>query len=80
MEDLLTQEKYMITSYGSFIPEASSQDLRQVLRENLEGCVQDQFTVFDQMSQLGWYQTKDAQMPEVQAARQKFQQMKTQMG
>lgn len=80
MEDLLTQEKYMISSYGSFIPEAECPNLRQVLRDNFEGCVNNQFAIFDQMNQLGWYQTKDAPAPEVQAARQKFQQMKTQVG
>lgn len=80
MEDLLTQEKYMISSYGSFIPEASCPDLRQVLSENFEGCAQNQYAIFDQMNQLGWYQTKEAPMPEVDAARQKFQQMKTQLG
>lgn len=80
MEDLLTQEKYLITSYSSFIPEASCPQLRQVLTDNFNGCAQNQFSVFDQMSQLGWYQTKDAPMPEVDAARQKYGQMKTQIG
>jgi spore coat protein F len=79
MEDLLTQEKYLISSYGAFIPEASCPQLRQVLVGNFNDCVQNQFTVFDKMNQLGWYQTKNAPRPEIDAARQKFQQMQTQM-
>jgi len=80
MEDLLTQEKFMISSYGSFIPEAECPNLRRVLSENFDGCVNDQHAIFDQMNQLGWYQTKDAPTPEIEAARQKFRQMKTQIG
>lgn len=79
MEDLLTQEKYLISSYGTFIPEASCPNLRSVLTDNFDECVQSQFAVFQQMDQLGWYPTKDAPMPEVDAARQKFQQMQTQL-
>ncbi len=79
MEDLLTQEKYLISSYGTFIPEATCPQLRGVLKDNFSDCVQNQFTVFDKMSQLGWYQTKNAPMPEVDAAKQKFQQMQTKL-
>lgn len=80
MQDLLTQEKYLIGAYGTFIPEATCPQLRQLLVNNFNECVQNQFTVFDQMNQMGWYQTKNAPMPEVDAARQKFAQMKNQMG
>ena len=80
LEDLLSQEKYLIGSYSTFIPEASCPQLRQVLNDNFNGCVQNQFAVFDQMSQLGWYQTKPAPVPEVQAARQKYAQLKQQLG
>ena len=79
MEDLLTQEKYLISSYSTFIPEAACPNLRTVLNDNFNECVQNQFTVFDKMSQLGWYPTKNAPMPEVKAAQQKFQQMQTQL-
>ena len=30
MEDLLTQEKYLISSYSTFLPEATCPQLRQV--------------------------------------------------
>ena len=79
MEDLLTQEKYLISSYGTFIPEAVCPQLRGVLNDNFNECVRNQFTVFDKMNQLGWYPGKNAQTPEIEAAKQRFQQMQTQL-
>lgn len=79
MEDLLTQEKYLINAYGTFIPEATCPQLRQVLTANFNDCVQTQYTLFDQMNQKGWYPVKPAPVQEVDAARQKFSQLKQQM-
>ena len=79
MEDLLTQEKYLIGAYGTFIPEASCPQLRTVLTNNFTECVQNQYSVFDQMSKLGWYPTKEAPAPEIDAARQKFSQLQGQL-
>lgn len=80
MQDLLSQEKYLISAYSTFIPEASCPELRQVLTDNMNECLQNQYCVFDQMNQLGWYPTKNAPTQEIETARQKFQQMQTQMG
>ena len=80
MEDLLSQEKYLIDGYATFIPEASCPNLRQVLSENLNGCFSNQYTVFDKMSQLGWYPTKNAPQTEIDEARQKSDQLKQQLG
>jgi len=80
MEDLLSQEKYLIDGYAAFIPEASCPNLRQVLSENLSGCFNNQYTVFDKMSQLGWYPTKNAPQTEIDEARQKSDQLKQQLG
>ncbi len=79
LTDLLTGEKYLITSYSAFIPEASCPQLRQVLTTNFTDCVQNQYAVFDQMSQRGWYETKDAPVADVEQARTKFTQLKQQM-
>ena len=76
MEDLLTSEKYLIGSYSTFIPEAVCPQLKHVLTDNFNGCVLNQPEIFDKMNQLGWYAAKDAPKPEVEAARQKYQQMK----
>ena len=80
MQDLLSQEKYLIDGYATFIPEASCPNLRQVLVENLEGCFNDQYTVFDKMSQLGWYSVKNAPQADIDEARQKSDQLRQQLG
>lgn len=79
MEDLLTGEKYLISAYSSFIPEATCQQLKSVLTDNFNGCVLAQTEIFDKMNQLGWYPVKSAPKPEIDAARQKFQQLKQQI-
>ena len=79
MEDLLTSEKYLIGVYSSFIPEAACPQLKSVLTDNFNGCVLNQTELFDKMNQLGWYPAKAAPKPEVDAARQKFQQLKQQI-
>lgn len=80
MEDLLAQEKYLIGAYSTFIPEATCPELRMVLKDNFQDCVQNQYSIFDKMTQLGWYPTQNAPMQEVDAARQKFQQLKQRLG
>jgi spore coat protein CotF len=80
LEDMLSQEKYLIGAYSTFIPEATCPQLRQVLTANFNDCVQNQYTVFDQMNQMGMYPVKPAPMQEIDAARQKFAQLKQQMG
>lgn len=80
MNDLLSQEKQMISSYSTLLCEASCPNLRSVLTDNLTSSAQDQYQVFDQMSQRGWYPTKNANQPDVMAAKQKFAQMKSQLG
>ncbi len=80
MQDLLAQEKYLIDGYAVFIPEASCPELRQVLNENLNGCFNNQYTVFDKMSQLGWYPTKNAPQADIDELRQTSNNLKQQLG
>ncbi len=79
VSDLLDTAKHIATEYGSYIIEGSSQPLRQVLTTNLDETFNDQFQIFQQMQQRGWYQTKPAQQPDVQTAKQKFTQTKNQL-
>lgn len=79
MEDLIAQEKFLIDGYSTFIPEATCPALRQVLAENLDGCFNDQFAVFEKMRQLGWYPGKEADRADVDQARQKFAQLQQQL-
>ena len=80
MEDLLAQEKYLIDGYSTFIPEAACPELRQVLCDNLNGCFNNQYAVFDKMSQLGWYPSKSAPQADIDETVQKSAQLKQQLG
>ena len=80
MEDLLSQEKFLIDGYSTFIPEADCPELRQVLTENLNGCFGSQYAVFDQMRTLGWYPSKPAPQADIDEARAKSEQLRTQLG
>ncbi len=79
MGDLLDTTKHIAGEYGSYIVEGSNQPLRQVLTTNMDETLSDQFQIFQQMQQRGWYQTKPAQQPDVQTAKQKFTQTKNQL-
>lgn len=76
IEDMITSEKYLMGVYSSFIPEATCKQLKGVLTDNFTGCSQNQTELFDKMNQLGWYQVKNAPKTEIDAARQKFQELK----
>jgi len=77
--DMLDTEKHIATMYGSYVIEGSNPQIRQVLSANMDETVCDQFRVFEQMQQRGWYQVKPAQQPDIQTARQKYTQTKGQL-
>lgn len=79
LNDLLNQEKQLMSSYATFIQEASCQNLRKILTNQFNQTSQDQFQVFDQMRQKGYYQPKDANDQEVQQAKQNFKTMQSQL-
>ena len=80
MHDMLSEEKTLLSNYGTFIPEAACPQLRQVLTQNFTDCAQNQYDIFDRMNQLGWYPTKAAQAADVSAARDKFNQLRQTLG
>ena len=80
MEDLISQEKFLINGYSTFIPEATCPELRQVLNENLNGCFNNQYAVYDKMSQLGWYPGKEAPQADIDEAMQTCGQLMQQLG
>ena len=77
LNDLLETEKSLLSSYSTYLAEASCPNLRNVLHGNFSQTAQDQFEVWSHMKQKGYYATKDAQDNEVQQAKQKFAQMKS---
>ncbi|MDP2891908.1 MAG: spore coat protein [Bacillota bacterium] len=79
LNDLLEQEKTLVKSYATFITESSCPNMRQVLIDQFNSTCQNQYRVFDQMKQKGYYQTKDAQDMDVQQAKQQMTQLKSQL-
>ncbi len=51
--------------------------MRQVLNDCYMQIGQDQLEIFSQMEKQGWYPVKPAQAQDVQAAKQKYQQMRS---
>lgn len=74
--DLLCHEKALMGTLASMVTEAANPALRRVLNDLYLQVGQDQFALFQQMQQKGWYEVKPAQANDIQAACQKFQQMK----
>jgi len=74
LNDLLNQEKQIATNYATFITEASCQNLRRVLTDNLNSSLNDQFQIYNMMKNKGYYPAKDASGQDVQQAKNKYQQ------
>lgn len=79
LNDLLNQEKQLIGAYSMGITECSCPNLRSVLTKQYTETCTDQFNVFEQMRQRGFYQTKDASDQDVTTAKQSMQQIHSQM-
>ena len=77
--DLLATEKQLAGHYGQYVIEGSTQQFRDVLQQNMRDTLCDQFNVYQQMEQRGWYPLKPAPEPEIQTAKQKFMAMKNQL-
>jgi len=75
MQDLLTSEKQVISSYSTGITESSCMNLRNTLVNNFKNAQEIQYKVFDTMKQKGWYPTKDAPTNEVQQLKDESNQM-----
>ncbi|HBR02239.1 MAG TPA: spore coat protein [Ruminiclostridium sp.] len=79
MNDALSSEKQVINAYGTFIAESTCENLRSELAKIINDKQQIQYQIFDAMRQKGWYNTKNANMNDVQTAMQKYQTMKQSM-
>lgn len=77
--DLLCHEKATLSTLTTMVAEAANPALRRVLNDAYLQVGQDQYALFQQMQQKGWYEVKPAQDQDIQAACQKFQQMKCQL-
>lgn len=74
--DLLCHEKALLGALATMVTEAANPSLRRVLNDLFLQVGQDQYALFQQMEKTGWYPVKPAQEQDVEAACQKFSQMK----
>jgi spore coat protein F len=79
LNDLLNTEKQIINTYSTAVTESSCANMRQLLLRNITQVADDQFNVYNAMVNKGYYQKKDALDQDVQQAKQKFQQMQSQL-
>ena len=79
LNDALYSENKLINAYGTYLAEATCQNLRNEIDKIIAETQQVQFEIYDAMKQRGWYQTKNAQLQDVQQATQKYQQIKTEI-
>jgi spore coat protein CotF len=79
LSDLLNTEKQIIGSYATAISESTCANMRQVLMKNAQETIEDQFSLFNVLINKGYYQAKDAPEQDVQQAKQKFQQVQSQL-
>ncbi len=77
LTDLLNQEKQMMSLYASGIQEASCKNLRKILGSQFSQTSQDQYELFDQMREKGYYQTQDAASQHVQQVKNTYKNMIT---
>lgn len=77
INDLLISEKQICSAYNTSITETSCPNLRQHLTKSLVGCQKIQYKIFNAMEQRGWYQTKPAASQDVQNAKNKYNQIKS---
>ena len=69
LADLLNQEKQLLSAYTVALQESTCPQLRKLLINQFHQTSKDQFELFDQMRQKGYYQSKDATDTEISLVR-----------
>ncbi|MBB6218638.1 spore coat protein CotF [Anaerosolibacter carboniphilus] len=79
MNDLLMSEKQISSAYTASITESSCPNLRRILASCEQNVFTNQENIFKVMTQRGWCNIKKAPSQDVQAAKDKFNQMKSEL-
>jgi spore coat protein CotF len=79
MTDMLSTEKYLTSSYDTFLNEASHEALFQVVKQNHTKCQDLQRQLYTTMFKKGWYKLAVADAQSVSDAFTKATQLKTQL-
>ncbi|MCM1367206.1 MAG: spore coat protein [Roseburia sp.] len=72
ISDVLGAEKQLVKLYSTALCEASEENFRNVLRDNLTECAADQYSTFEFMEKRGMYPTSEASEEDVLKAKQQF--------
>ena len=72
LSDLLMQEKEIIKVYGTFLPEGSTCQLRNILKKNMDVVSQQQYEIFSAMKDKGYYQVNDAETKQINDAKKQY--------
>lgn len=79
LQDMLTLEKGLVKMYGTAITEGASNGFRTLVKEHWQGAVSDQFDVFLQMTEHGYYRVESAPEDTLQEQREKFKPILSQL-
>jgi len=77
--DLLMSEKQVSSAYTVGITESSCPHLRNVLSLCEQNVLSNQESIFNAMGQRGWYPIKKALSQDVESAKSKFNQLKSEL-
>lgn len=72
ISDVLGGEKQLVKLYSTALCEASEENLRDIIRENLVECAADQYSTFEYMEKRGMYPTEQADESAITQAKQQF--------
>jgi len=75
LNDLLGQEKQVITQVAAGIREASCRGLRKLLETHFAKATQDEYELLDKMREKGYYLASDASREQLQQLRNAFRNM-----
>ncbi len=70
--DMLMVEKNMVKQYATALTEMSNEELRALIKENLNYASDDQNEIFCKMQDMGWYQTCPAEKEKIEKALNQF--------
>lgn len=78
LNDILTLEKSLTTSYNTALNELQNPNLHQTAQTILNDVHAQQLQVFNQMWEKGWYKIKAANQQEISQTHQQFSGYRTQ--
>lgn len=72
ISDVLGSEKQLVKLYSTALCESAEEPLRNVIRDNLMECANDQYATFEYMQKHGMYKTEQAEEEKILQAKQQF--------